>query len=289
MHSPTGRHPAGTILLVLLCLLVTTTSAQARDLLTDRDELVAVELATVGIAQPGGVPVVLLREPDSGDVVPIFIGPNEARAILQALGGERPPRPMTHDLLGHITSALGGTLERVYVDGLLAGTYMGVMEFSVTGQDDPVRVDARPSDAIALAARTGASIHVAPDVLQAGEDLQYEPLHDDQAVAALGITVVEATDELRDALGLPDQPGVLVSDAIGDAAEAGIGAGALILEVNGETLERPMDFLNQVRGTARGEEVEVLWWQEGEEQRARLSTDIPDRRHRERAPEGITL
>lgn len=114
--------------LILLTLLLSQVGSHARDLLLDEAELVPVELATVGIAQPTGVPVVLLREPESGDVVPIFIGPNEARAILQALSGTTTPRPMTHDLMDDVTTALGGTLERVFVDGLLAGTYMGVMD-----------------------------------------------------------------------------------------------------------------------------------------------------------------
>ncbi|WP_421621215.1 bifunctional nuclease domain-containing protein [Alkalilimnicola ehrlichii] len=276
--------------LILLTLLLSQVGSHARDLLLDEAELVPVELATVGIAQPTGVPVVLLREPESGDVVPIFIGPNEARAILQALSGTTTPRPMTHDLMDDVTTALGGTLERVFVDGLLAGTYMGVMEFRVEGRDDPVRVDSRPSDAIALAARTGATIHVAPEVLQAGDDLRYEPLHDDQVVTAVGVTVVEATGELREALGLPDEPGVLVSDAIGEAADAGISAGAFILEVNGEAPERPMDFLHQVRATPQGEPVEVVWWQDGKRQSASLSTDVPDPRRRPKQPQqGITL
>lgn len=276
--------------LLALALLLTQVATQARDLLLDEDDLVPVELATVGIAQPTGVPVVLLREPESGDVVPIFIGPNEARAILQALSGTAPPRPMTHDLLNDVTTALGGTLERVFVDGLLAGTYMGVMEFRVEGREEPVRVDSRPSDAIALAARTGATIHVAPEVLQAGEDLRYEPLHDEQVVTAVGITVVEATEDLRQALGLPDEPGVLVSEAIGEAADAGISAGAFILEVNGETPERPMDFLHQVRTTPRDESVEVVWWQAGERHTTSLSTDVPEPRRRpERPGQGITL
>ena len=280
------RHSALLALLPLLLALVA--PADAREPMKDPDELVEVELATVGIDPMMGSPLVLLREPASGDVVPINIGPAEARAILRAIQEVATPRPMTHDLSVDLIDTLGGRLERVMVDGLVEGTYFGVLDIRRDDEDpdEPVYVDSRPSDALALAVRTGARILVAPDVLLASQDLEFEGLEDDQVVTALGITVAEVTPDLREALDLPeDREGVLVNRAIGDAEEAGIQPGALILEVNGESPASPMDFLELVRTTPEDEKAQVLFWFDGEEQEVELSTDVPIPDPEERRPD----
>ena len=245
----------------------------ARDLGVDADGLVEVELATVGVNPVTRSPVVLLRNLETGDVVPIFIGVAEARAILLAMQGEEMPRPMTHDLFGNVLSAADITLERVLVDDLIDGTYLGMLELRIAGREDPLRVDSRPSDALALAVRAGATILVAPKILVAGEGMEYEGLERDQVVTALGITVVEVTARLRDALQLPDRGGVLVNRSRGRAAELGLGAGSLILEVNGRTPDSPMNFLELVRQTDDDARVEIRYWQDGEEHTLRLDHD----------------
>mgnify|MGYP001489415364 CR=1 FL=1 len=266
-------------------LLLGANAVGARELAAEPEDMVEVEIATVGMAGFGGPPVVLLREPGTQDVIPIFIGPNEAGAILRGLGGERAPRPMTHELFGDVLSGVEVTLERIYVDAIVDHTFLGMLELRVQGRDEPVRIDSRPSDAIALALYAGASIHVAPQVMEAAQQIEYEGL-DDQVVAALGITVTPADDDLREALGLPDREGVLVSDTHGPAAEAGMEPGALILEVNGEVPTTPMQFLELVRDTPRGEDAQLRYWQEGEEHEIELSTDVPPPRAvpRERLP-----
>ena len=258
--------------------LLLSTTAVARELAVAPDTLIPVELATVAMLSGSDAPVVLLREPISGDVVPIFIGPPEARAILMALHGVTTPRPMTHDLLKDVIDKLSGRLESVVVDDLRDGTYHGALEVRVGADARLVRIDARPSDALALAARSGADIRVAPQVLQAGIGMEFEGLHNNQVVSAIGITVVEATPELRQALGLPQTPGVLVTHASGLAAYAGLDAGALVLAVNGETPTDPMHFLELVRGTPRGEQAHIEYYHEGATHSITLRTDIP--RHR---------
>ncbi|RDB42927.1 hypothetical protein DU490_10410 [Halomonas sp. DQ26W] len=264
-------------------LLLGAHAAGARELAAEPDHMVEVEIATVGMAGFGGPPVVLLREPGTQDVIPIFIGPNEAGAILRGLGGERTPRPMTHELLGDVLLGVDVTLERIYVDAIVDNTFLGMLELRVQGREEPVRIDSRPSDAIALALYAGASIHVAPQVLEAARQIEYEAL-DDQVVVALGITVTPADDDLREALGLPDREGVLVSDTRGPAAEAGMEPGALILEVNGEVPATPMRFLELVRDTPRDEGAQLRYWQAGEEYELELSTDVPPPRTVPREP-----
>ncbi len=169
-------------------LLAVSLAAGARELAVEVDDMIEVEVATVGLAGLGGPPVVLLREPGAREVIPIFVGPTEAGAILRGLSGERSSRPMTHDLLSDVLGDVEATLERVYVDAIVDNTFLGMLELSLPGREERLRIDSRPSDAIALAIHAGASIHVAPQVLEAAREIEYEGL-DDRVVVALGITV----------------------------------------------------------------------------------------------------
>lgn len=267
----------------LALLMALALPAQARELAAPPETMVEVEVATVGMSGRAGVPVVLLREPGAREVIPIFIGPVEARAILRALAGERPPRPLTHELLGDVLAGTQLSLERIYIDALVDGAFLGMLELRREGQDTPLRIDSRPSDAIALALTAGASIHVAPEVFEAAREIEYQGF-DDQVVVALGITVMPLDEDLREALVLPDSNGVLVSDVRGAAAEAGLSPGALLLEVNGETPNSPLQFLELVRDTPKGEDARILFWQQGEEFEVTLPTDVPEPRPRRKAP-----
>lgn len=265
--------------LSLLCVAVLLSmplGAGARELAASIDDMVEVEVATVGLAGFGGPPVVLLREPGAREVIPIFVGGSEAGAILRGIAGEPMPRPMTHDLFDTLLGRLDATLERVYVDTIVDSTFFGMLELSLPEDEEKLHVDSRPSDAIALAIRAGASIHVAPKVLEAAREIGYEGL-DDQVVVALGVTVAPVTDDLREALALPDRPGVLVSDVRGPAAEFGLEPGALLLEVNEEVPDTPLRYLELVRDTAVDEDARLRYWQEGEEHEMEISTDVPPR------------
>jgi bifunctional DNase/RNase len=108
-------------------------------------------------------PIVVLREPESGNVVPIWIGLLEANAIALALEGTELPRPMTHDLMKSILHATGARLRSVEIADIRENTYFALLHLE--GTEGSVRVDARPSDAIALALRCGARILVSEAVL----------------------------------------------------------------------------------------------------------------------------
>jgi hypothetical protein len=101
-------------------------------------------------------PIVLLQEKNGSAVVPIWIGAVEASAIAFELEGIKLPRPMTHDLLKSVIEALGGQVERVAVVALRDNTYFAVVEITQAGRE--LQIDARPSDAIALALRVGAPV-----------------------------------------------------------------------------------------------------------------------------------
>ena len=112
-------------------------------------------------------PVVILRDGAGSVRLPIFIGLMEAGAIAAARESIELPRPMTHDLLVTVVQKLGGTLEGIEVTRLEASTFFAELHLrSESRQSEPVRVDCRPSDAIALALRVDAPIWVREVVLE---------------------------------------------------------------------------------------------------------------------------
>lgn len=105
-----------------------------------------------------------------GRKVPIAIGAFESRAILEAMEGVRPDRPMTHDLVRNIVEKLGATLERVAIDDLWNTVYYAKLILTLEDEDDELVVDARPSDAIALALRFQSPIYMSDAILEQGLD-----------------------------------------------------------------------------------------------------------------------
>lgn len=124
-------------------------------------------------------PVVFLREVVGQRGLPIWIGPPEASAIAIALQGVAAPRPLTHDLLRHVLEGLSGELVRVAVTEVRDNTYYA--ELLVKRGEEFAAVDARPSDAIALALRCEAPIMVSASLLR---DFNAEPGDDTQPLAA---------------------------------------------------------------------------------------------------------
>jgi bifunctional DNase/RNase len=110
-------------------------------------------------------PVVILREEGESLYLPIWIGVFEANAIALALESIQPKRPMTHDLLRSSIEALGGVLERIEIHSLLEGTFYARLIVRRDGQE-PIVIDSRPSDALALALRAGAPIWASREVLE---------------------------------------------------------------------------------------------------------------------------
>jgi bifunctional DNase/RNase len=120
------------------------------------------ELSVVGVRVelPSQQPIVLLKEVDGDRYLPIWIGAVEATAIAFAQQGVVTARPMTHDLLRDLLEALDRPLRGVTITDLREGVFFAELSF-----DDGVVVSARPSDAIALAMRTGATIRGSREVL----------------------------------------------------------------------------------------------------------------------------
>ncbi|GAB3036951.1 bifunctional nuclease family protein [Natronobiforma cellulositropha] len=144
----------------------------------------SIDAVRVAGTPQGPVPVLVLAVDGEDDVVPIFIGFEEAASIARGLEAEDIGRPLTHDLLLDVMEELGGRLERVVVteietreDGA-GGTY--IADLHVATPRGSAVIDARPSDSLALAARTNAPIEVSEGVFESGRDdrAKFEQLDD---------------------------------------------------------------------------------------------------------------
>ena len=111
----------------------------------------------------GGAYALVLGEVGGNRRLPIIIGAFEAQAIALELEKIPPPRPMTHDLLRNLFDALGAEVTDIVIDDLREGTFFAKVRY--VADDDEAQLDARPSDAVALAVRTEAPIFVAAAVL----------------------------------------------------------------------------------------------------------------------------
>ena len=115
------------------------------------------------------MPIIVLRETQGERMLPIWVGVFEANAIALQMESVETPRPMTHDLLKSVIDELGGRLERIVVSELKDNTFYATLR--LRSQQGALIVDARPSDAIALALRSGARIFVEEAVIQNARSL----------------------------------------------------------------------------------------------------------------------
>jgi len=126
-----------------------------------------VRIASLAVDPRSDQPVIILKpldeEPGEGLLLPIWIGQAEATAILLAVEGVPLKRPMTHDLLKDVLETLDTYVERVEITRVEEGTFYAAI--ILRGEERTRVVDARPSDSIALAVRTGAPIYVSEEVL----------------------------------------------------------------------------------------------------------------------------
>ena len=117
------------------------------------------------------MPIVILRDKEGGRVLPIWVGIFEANAIALQIENVSTPRPMTHDLLRNIIQDLKASVQKVVVCDLQENTFYALIYLSLNG--DTLAVDARPSDAIALALRTRAPIFVEDTVIDNAKTVDF--------------------------------------------------------------------------------------------------------------------
>lgn len=127
--------------------------------------LVEVRIRGLMMDPATNMPIIVLKDVGSDSVMPIWVGFFEVKAISDEIEKAASLRPMTHDLTRNIIQNLNARLERVVITELKDDTFLAVL-FLMHGEE-PVTIDARPSDAIALALRADCPIYVSENVLQA--------------------------------------------------------------------------------------------------------------------------
>ena len=170
------RHPRvhRSAAIALTLLFAHCSAQQSRDepaLEDDRD--VAVEVRRVLLDPSTHNPIVLLEEREGSRTLPIWIGEAEAQSIAVELGNVQWPRPNTHDLAKRLLASLEATVERVVVTELRGDTYFAVLVIRAGGKR--VEIDARPSDAIAIALRVEAPVFVRDALLEKSEPSDADP------------------------------------------------------------------------------------------------------------------
>jgi bifunctional DNase/RNase len=138
----------------------------------------SIEGVRVAGTQQGAIPVVTLSVESEDDLLPIFIGFSVAQSIVRGLDANDIGRPLTHDLLLDSVEELGGRVERVVVSAVEDSTYIANLHLATPRGN--ATLDARPSDALALAARTNVPIEITESVFEDGGDdpEQYRELPD---------------------------------------------------------------------------------------------------------------
>jgi bifunctional DNase/RNase len=125
---------------------------------------VEAELSRIIINETSDQQVIVLKERDGKRSFPIVIGIVEIFAIDRRLKGIKPPRPMTHDLLGSVIENLGVKIEKIVINDLRNHTFYAKIHLSSNGRS--VKIDSRPSDAIALGVASNIPIYVAEHVFE---------------------------------------------------------------------------------------------------------------------------
>lgn len=232
--------PTALIVAALSLAIVAGSGCARRD-----DRQVEVRVRRIAIDPGSHSPVVLLEDSGSRVALPIWIGASEAQAIAVQLAGDRPPRPLTHDLVKAMLERLGVDLQRVLIRDLRDGTYFADIVLERDGEE--VAVDSRPSDAIALAVRFGRPIFVERQLFAREAVVQMHGRIADDVVTVGGFTVQGLSPDLARYFDLPAGHGVVVSD-IGAGGPRGLHRGDVILEIDGETVVDARDFRAKLRG-----------------------------------------
>jgi bifunctional DNase/RNase len=150
-------------LIFLVTLLVLSTSSLNSEASKEKDAIQEMEIKGIAFDQNLQTPVVLLTDKEESVILPIWIGLCEARSIELGLSEKVAPRPLTYDLIAAIVRTMNAKVERILIVDLSDQVFYAQVEVSVDGKVS--KIDARPSDAIALASRMNSPIYVKQTVL----------------------------------------------------------------------------------------------------------------------------
>lgn len=138
--------------------------------------MIEMKVKVVGLDQVSMLPVVILTDPEERGFIPLVIGPAEASSINMALEKVKSPRPMTHDLMLSLLKGIDTVVEKIVIADLIDDVFFA--EIFIKRGTEEIRIDARPSDSIALALRCNAKIFVSESV--AAKALVGQPIEDQE-------------------------------------------------------------------------------------------------------------
>jgi uncharacterized protein len=168
--------------------------------------MIEMNVAGIALDARNGHPIVVLNDSSKRRALPIWVGMAEANAIARALDSRKPERPLTHDLLLSIVTELGYTVKEININELSSSTYFATIIVSHPGSEGTPSfeksIDARPSDAIALALRANSPIFVSEQVVADGTiPADYEKDEEEAQEFKNFINSLKASDFIK-----PDDP-----------------------------------------------------------------------------------
>jgi uncharacterized protein len=156
---------------------MTTAVAPLRAVLQGAEMQIEMVIKGLMVDPVTNMPIIILRDKEGDRVLPIWVGIFEANAIALQIENVSTPRPMTHDLLRNVIQDLHAAVQKIVVSDLKENTFYALIYMKVNGES--MAVDARPSDAIALALRTQAPIFVEDYVIDHAKTIDFAPEKND--------------------------------------------------------------------------------------------------------------
>ncbi|HVA41726.1 MAG TPA: bifunctional nuclease domain-containing protein [Candidatus Binataceae bacterium] len=242
------RHRAGFAAAALAAMLALCPGcARHGDNDTPSSGQVRVEVANVGLDNDSGAHYVLLEDLTRTRALPILIGDEEARTIMLEMHGIKADRPLTEDLLRDLIEQTGNHVDRVVITSVHDQIYYADIYLDRAG----LRLDSRPSDAIALAMGTGAPIFVANGLFQSATAIPHQAPASKNlpaTITAQEIVVQDLSPSLARHFAVPPLSGVLVAQVSGSAARAGLMCGDIVTAVDKHPVHRTSDFVMALVG-----------------------------------------
>ena len=239
--------PARSILVSALLLLLSAVLHAA-----PQSGSLEVKVKTLVVDPVSRAPVVVLETVADKSLVPIWIDIPEARAIALELEQVAVPRPLTHDLMRNILQGLGATLRDATITEIRNSTYFAALSLHFQGRE--VTIDARPSDAIALALRMKAPIYASAQVLAKSKSMPALGTANPEAQKKLGIVAQDLTPEIAALLDVQASSGVLIADVAqsSPAMMAGMARGDVITRADDQPIHSAADLEAFIKSKKEG-------------------------------------
>jgi bifunctional DNase/RNase len=231
-------------LLAATCCAAQPTVKQAAPAVAEKDSLIRVNVHQLVVDPASRQPVVTLSDAGEKRALFIWIGIPEARAIYSELEGVEHQRPLTHDLLEKIILKSNGEIRHIVITHSRENVYYATIVLQ--RQDNPVEIDARPSDALVMALKFNAPVYVARDLFEE-MSLPLEARADREA--SYGLSLQALTPDLAKYLSYESNKGIMVSGVRkgSQADRDGLIAGDIIVEIDGRIAEDLPFFLQTLK------------------------------------------